>query len=95
MAKSTAERQRDYRSRHINKDKARVQLVLAKEVAAQLDHLCDSYSLTKQAIIEKLITTDWQRLSAGRPKEEAGKKAAMPKRGLATNRTGKAKEVKP
>ena len=96
MAKTNAQLQSDYRERHLNKDKSRVQLMLDKEVAAQLDALRDHYGVTKQSVIENLIAADWKRVVKRHPEKDLKKVAASkPKRGPAQKIASKAKEVKP
>ena len=79
MAKTNAQIQSDYRERHLNKDKSRVQVILDKEVAAQLDALRDHYGVTKQAVIATLIGADWKRVAKHQPAKEL-KKLATPAR---------------
>jgi|GEM_PF-6238282 len=96
MAKTNAQLQSDYRERHLNKDKSRVQLMLDKEVAAQLDALRDHYGVTKQSVIEKLIGADWTRVVKRHPEKAlkplaSSKPARVPAKKIAS----KAKKVKP
>ena len=58
MAKSNAERQRQYRQRHlvdVDGMGHRLNLVVGASTGAQLDRLARHYGLTKRSMIEQLL----------------------------------------
>lgn len=56
MAKSGAERQREYRERHgSNENEGRINMVLSVTAVTELERLAKHYTVTKRAMLERLI----------------------------------------